>query len=127
VIGAPAFVGGASVTLDRSMPVVAVAAIAEPGRFRASLEADGWRVVRLITFRDHHRFTRADVDAIVRAAKDAGAPAVFTTAKDAVRFRPFVPLPLPLAVIPLDVMVEPADDFQAWLLDRVRATRESCA
>jgi tetraacyldisaccharide 4'-kinase len=127
VIGAPAFVGGASVTLDRSMPVVAVAAIAEPQRFRASLEADGWRVARLVTFRDHHWFTRADVDAIVRAAKEAGAPAIFTTAKDAVRFRSLVPLPLPLAVIPLDVVVEPADGFQAWLLDRVRATRESRA
>jgi len=30
-------------------------------------------------------------------------------------------------VIPLDVVVEPADGFQAWLLDRVRATRESRA
>jgi tetraacyldisaccharide 4'-kinase len=127
VIGAPAFVGGASVTLDRSMPIVAVAGIAEPDRFRASLEADGWRVARLMAFRDHHRFTRADVDAIVRAAGEAGAPAIFTTAKDAVRFRSLAPLPLPLAVIPLDVVVEPADGFQAWLLDRVRATRESRA
>jgi len=124
VIGVPAVEGGASLTLDRSMPVVAVAAIAEPGRFRASLEADGWRVVRLITFRDHHRFTRADVDTMARAARDAGAPAVFTTAKDAVRFRSLAPLPLPLAVIPLDVVVEPADGFRAWLLDRVRAARE---
>ena len=127
VIGAPTFVGGASVTLDRSMPVVAVAAIAEPGRFRASLEAEGWRVVRLISFRDHHWFTRADVEAIARAAEEAGAPAVFTTAKDAVRFRSLSPLPLPLAVIPLEVVVEPADGFQTWLLDRVRATRESRA
>jgi tetraacyldisaccharide 4'-kinase len=126
--GVPAFVGDSeSVRLDRSMPVVAVAGIAEPGRFRASLEADGWRVVRLITFRDHHRFTRADVDTIVRAASEAGAPAVFTTAKDAVRLRPLAPLPLRLAVVPLDVVVEPAEGFQAWLLDRVRAARESRA
>jgi tetraacyldisaccharide 4'-kinase len=128
VCGAPAFVGDVgSVSLDRSMPVVAVAGIAEPDRFRATLEADGWRVVRLMTFRDHHRFTRADVDAMTRAASDAGAPAVLTTAKDAVRFRPLAPMPLPLAVIPLDVVVEPADSFQAWLLDRVRAARESRA
>ena len=128
VCGAPAFVGDVGpVRLDRSMPVVAVAGIAEPDRFRATLEADGWRVVRLMTFRDHHRFTRADVDAMKRAASDAGAPAVLTTAKDAVRFRPLAPMPLPLAVIPLDVVVEPADGFQAWLLDRVRAARESRA
>jgi tetraacyldisaccharide 4'-kinase len=109
------------------MAVVAVAGIAEPGRFRASLEADGWRVGRLMTFRDHHRFTRADVGSIARAAGDAGAPVVFTTAKDAVRFRRLGPLPFPLAVIPLDVVVEPGDDFQAWLLDRVRAARGSRA
>jgi tetraacyldisaccharide 4'-kinase len=127
VLGTPAVVGGGSVSIDRSMAVVAVAGIAEPERFRASLEADGWRVVRLMTFRDHHRFTRADIDAIARAASDAGAPAAFTTAKDAVRFRPLGPLPLPLVVMPLDVVVEPADDFQAWLLGRVRAARESRA
>ena len=127
VIGAPVVVGGASVTLDRSMPVVAVAGIAEPRRFRDSLEADGWRVARLMSFRDHHQFTMADVEAMARAARDAGAPAVVTTAKDAVRLRSLGPLPLSLAVIPLDVVVEPADGFQAWLLDRVRADRESRA
>lgn len=127
VIGSPDVVGGASVILNRSLPVVAVAGIARPERFRVALEADGWRVGQVMTFRDHHRFTTADCASMVRAARDIGAQAIFTTAKDAVRLRPLGPLPVPLAVIPLDVVVEPPDGFRTWLLDRVRGARESSA
>ncbi len=127
MIGVPDVVGGASVTFDRSLPVVAVAGIARPDRFRVALEADGWRVGRLMTFRDHHRFTTGDTESMQRAARDIGAQAIFTTAKDAVRLRPLGPLPVPLAVILLDVVVEPPDGFRTWLLDRVRAARESRA
>lgn len=124
VIGSPDVVGGASVTLNRSLPVVAVAGIARPERFRAALEADGWRVGRVMPFRDHHAFTTADTASMVRAARDIGAQAIVTTAKDAVRLRPLGALPVPLAVIPLDVVIEPPDGFRTWLLDRVRAARE---
>jgi tetraacyldisaccharide 4'-kinase len=127
VIGAPDVVGGAVVTLDRSKPVVAVAGIARPERFRVALEADGWRLGRMMIFRDHHRFTTADTASMVRAARDIGAQAIFTTAKDAVRLRPLGPLPVSVAVIPIDVEVEPTDGFRTWLLDRVRAARESRA
>jgi tetraacyldisaccharide 4'-kinase len=127
VIGSPDVVGGVFVTLNRSLPVVAVAGIARPERFRVALEADGWRVGRMMTFRDHHRFTTADTGSMVRAARDIGAEAIFTTAKDAVRLRPLGPLPVPLAVVRLDVVVEPTEGFQTWLLDRVRAARESRA
>jgi len=132
-LGAPRFPFGATPPLDRATPVVALAGIAEPDRFRASLEAGGWTVARLLAYRDHHRYTTADVDAIVRAVRDAGAPAVVTTAKDAVRLRPHAPFAVPVAVMPLDVAVEAVDNgpaFAPWLIDilrRARAARESRA
>jgi tetraacyldisaccharide 4'-kinase len=104
--------------VDRRAPIVAVAGIASPERFRAALEAGGWRVSRFLTFRDHHVFTARDLATIGDAVRTAGAAAVVTTAKDAVRLRSLGPLAAPLAVASLDVRVDPVDagaDFQPWL------------
>jgi tetraacyldisaccharide 4'-kinase len=112
--------------VDRRAPIVAVAGIAAPQRFRAALEAAGWRVAQFLAFRDHHVFTPRDVAAIGDAVRTAGAAAVVTTAKDAVRLRSVGPLAAPLAVAPLEVRVDTADggaDFHSWLRDRLAAAR----
>lgn len=108
---------------DRRGPVVALAGIAQPERFTRALEAAGWTVSRLLAFRDHHRYTRHDLDAIVRAVREAGATAVLTTEKDAVRLLPLRPFAVPIAAVPLDVTVEPAAEFAAWLDARCREAR----
>jgi tetraacyldisaccharide 4'-kinase len=64
--------------------VVSVAAIARPERFRAQLAREGAAVRQAVTFRDHHRFTRAEIGDLERRARVDGA-ALVTTAKDAVR------------------------------------------
>jgi tetraacyldisaccharide 4'-kinase len=92
--------------------VVAVAAIARPERFFTTLRARGYDVVKECVFRDHHWFSAMDLDRIRHAARDAQADLVLTTAKDAVR--------MPVAdtnwaYLPMDVSVEPADAFSAWL------------
>ncbi len=117
----PRLVGGAGSegAAGAGAPVVAVAGIARPDRFFAALEADGWTVAARLAFADHHRFTRADLDAIVAAAREARAGLVLTTSKDAVRLEPLGPLPMPFAEVPLNVTVEPADAFAAWLLERL--------
>jgi tetraacyldisaccharide 4'-kinase len=108
---------------DPRGPVVAVAGIARPERFKLALEAAGWTVARLMAFRDHHRFTRRDLDAIVRAGGEPGVTAILTTEKDAVRLLPLRPFPVPIAAVPLDVTVEPAAEFAAWLDRRCREAR----
>jgi tetraacyldisaccharide 4'-kinase len=72
----------------RERPVVLLSAIARPGAFRASVEALGARVVGEARYRDHHRFTAAEVDAAARDAQSAGAWLV-TTEKDDARLLPF--------------------------------------
>jgi tetraacyldisaccharide 4'-kinase len=62
--------------------VTAVAGIARPERFVATLEALGARVGRLVRFPDHHAYDADDAAAIVAAA--GGAPVV-TTEKDLVK------------------------------------------
>ena len=102
-------------------PVLAVAGIATPRRFRDALADAGFQVAGTLEFADHHRFTPSDVRRIAarRAAHDAGL--VLTTEKDAVRLEPLAPFDFAVAAVPLRVTVEPADRFRAWLVERVAA------
>jgi tetraacyldisaccharide 4'-kinase len=103
--------------------VVAVAGIARPERFFAALRGGGWDVATELVFRDHHWFTGQDIASIGRAALDAHADLVVTTEKDAVRLH-LVAGGAPIwAYLPLQVEIEPAADFGAWLSDRVAAAR----
>jgi tetraacyldisaccharide-1-P 4'-kinase len=99
--------------------VVAIAGIADPARFLASLRDSGFDVVASRTWRDHHPFTAADGRVVKRLIAETGAELAVTTEKDAVRWLPHRPLPFPLAWRPWSLTVEPADDFRQWLLDRV--------
>ena len=65
--------------------VFAFAGLADNEQFFASLRANGVDVVGTRSFRDHHLYTAADVAAIKIAARAAGADAIVTTEKDAVK------------------------------------------
>jgi tetraacyldisaccharide 4'-kinase len=97
------------------VPVLAVAAIAAPERFRRTLEASGWPIADMLTFRDHHWFIRRDLDRIAGHAARVGAVAVVTTSKDAMRLLVHRPLPLPFAHVPITAAIEPAGAFGEWL------------
>jgi tetraacyldisaccharide 4'-kinase len=76
--------------LARPMPPRAfvLSAIAAPERLISDLAALGSRVVGQALFRDHHRFAPGEIESAARAAREAGADAVVTTDKDAVRLSP---------------------------------------
>jgi tetraacyldisaccharide 4'-kinase len=105
-------------------PVVAVAGIAEPARFEASLNTAGWTVSRLLTYGDHHRYGRRDLDRMAEAVRETGAKGVVTTDKDAIRLRWMRPLPFACAAAPLEVSIEPSATFRPWLFDRLREARQ---
>jgi tetraacyldisaccharide 4'-kinase len=86
--------------------VLAVSGIANPDRFVTSLKDAGWNVVDSMTFADHHRYSQKDLDAIASKMTQAGAGAVFTTDKDAVRFVTLSPS-FPLYRVPLEVEFDP--------------------
>lgn len=83
-----------------------MAGIAYPDRFITSLKDAGWNVVGQMTYADHHRFSARDLDAIASTMAKAGASAVFTTDKDAVRFTSLAPS-FPLYRVPLVVEFDP--------------------
>ena len=113
--------GAAGGIVPAAGPVLAVAGIAAPERFRDALAAAGFEVAGLLAFADHHPFTPADVRRIAAQAAAHGAGLVLTTEKDAVRLAPFAPFDFAAAAAPLRVAVEPADRFRTWLLERVAA------
>ena len=113
-------VGGGGI-VQAAGPVLAVAGIAAPERFRDALAAAGFDVAGLLAFADHHPFTPADVRRIAAQAAAHGAGLVLTTEKDAVRLAPMAPFDFAAAAAPLRVAVEPAGRFRAWLLERVAA------
>ena len=121
--------GGGEAFEAHDRRVVAVAGIARPERFFAALRDLGWDVVRELVFRDHHWYTARDVAAIRRVAKDTDVDLVITTEKDAVRLQSLVaqaPSPdetVAWAVLPLELVVEPPDRFNAWLAARLAAAR----
>ena len=104
-------------------PVFAFAGIARPQRLFDDLTAAGWRLGGTLLFRDHHRFTQADVARIALAAGLVQTHVVITTAKDAVRLEPLDCTPLALGVPQIACSVEPQPEFSAWLFSRLARAR----
>jgi tetraacyldisaccharide 4'-kinase len=105
-------------------PIMAVAGIAGPERFFEDLRNAGHAVVATAAFRDHHRYSRRDLDRLARTARAAGAARVVTTEKDFVRLLPFRPFPLPIDWVPLTMEPDPLPDFRAWLAAALNAARD---
>ncbi|HTH24543.1 MAG TPA: tetraacyldisaccharide 4'-kinase [Vicinamibacterales bacterium] len=100
----------------RDRKVLAVAGIANPERFVTSLRDGGWNVVEVMAFGDHHRYSPKDLIAIESKMRSAGADAVFTTDKDAVRVESLT-LSLPIYRVPLIIEFDPP----AALFESVKA------
>ncbi len=105
-------------------PVMAVAGIAGTGRFFEDLRQAGHAVVATAAFRDHHRYSRRDLDRLVGTARAAGAGRILTTEKDFVRLLPFRPFALPIDWVPLTMEPDPLPDFRSWLAGALNAARD---
>jgi tetraacyldisaccharide 4'-kinase len=120
----PRFLGAASVHTPAEK-VIAFAGIARPERFFDDLAASGRTAAETIAFGDHHPYTQKDVDRILARARAVGASLAITTEKDAVRLGGMDFKGLPVQTIPLSVTIEPSQQFQHWLVDRLRGARPS--
>jgi tetraacyldisaccharide 4'-kinase len=115
---------GAPVGLESpgSVPVVAVAGVANPAAFFDDLRRAGWGLAETMPFADHHRYTRQDIARIATAARRAGA-VVVTTEKDYVRLLPFRPWAVAIHYVPLTVEPAPIDRFRSWIAAELRTVR----
>lgn len=84
--------------------LVAVAALARPEAFFATLAALGIAPAGAVTFRDHHPYGPYAIGRIEKAAEESGATAVVTTEKDAVKLEGRIRLPLYRVAVEMAVM-----------------------
>ena len=103
--------------------VVVACAIANPKRFVEDVTQAGYVVASEVLFGDHHAFSARDIARIAGAAQEAGAAAVLTTDKDAVRFEDAGALPFVLYRIPLALRFNPAGVLFESVAVRLRAAR----
>jgi tetraacyldisaccharide 4'-kinase len=116
--------GDGRAVAEAAGPAIAVAGIASPERFFADLRAAGHHVVRTFAFRDHHRYSKKDVDRLTREARTTGAGRILTTEKDYVRLLPFRPFAVPVSWVPLTMEPDPLPEFRNWLIRALDAARD---
>jgi tetraacyldisaccharide 4'-kinase len=92
-----------------------LAAIARPERFASDVARSGASVVGRALFRDHHRLRADELAAVSSRARAAGADAIVTTAKDAVRL-PQGALTPPLLVLEIAAEISDEARFRDRLL-----------
>jgi tetraacyldisaccharide 4'-kinase len=99
-------------------PVLAFCGIARPEQFFAGLREAEADIAATEAFRDHHRYTQADLDRLAAKASHRGASALLTTEKDIVRIDGLKP---PLPVLTVGFRTEIVDESTAmdWLVSRL--------
>lgn len=104
---------------------VAVACgIGNPQAFSDDILRVGINIVSEKFFRDHHAFTQTDLDEITRVAKEAGADAILTTEKDAIRLEGLRHGEIPIYAAQLEIQSDDDVKLKSLLL-RTVSGRES--
>lgn len=85
--------------------VLAVSGIANPDSFHRTLRQLGATPAKVLTFPDHHAFTREDRARMGSEARAAGAEYILTTEKDAVRLGADLPADAPTLALGIEVKI----------------------
>ena len=94
--------------------VGAFCAVGNPQSFFESLRGLGYEIGLERAFTDHHAYSQSDVDALHQLAKETGANALITTAKDAVKLKGLT-FALPCYVLEIEIAIDDADAFTALM------------
>ena len=90
--------------------VAAFCAVGNPASFFESVRRMGYELAVEKSFVDHHVFAQPEIDSLVKTASDAGASALITTAKDAVKLRS-LSFSIPCYVLEIEIAIENAEEF----------------
>lgn len=107
--------GGQVGSAELPRAVAAFCGVGNPRAFFANLSRGDFELRHAHAFDDHHAYTQADIERITRAARQAGARALLTTAKDAVKLRA-LRFDLPCYVVEIETVI----DDEAVLMRLVR-------
>lgn len=105
-------------SIAASGPVAAFCAVGNPRAFFEQLRKQGFGLRHTRSFPDHHNYTSAEVETFARDAGRAGALALLTTAKDAVKLRSQA-FPLPCYVVEIQLEFEDEDLLRRLVKDAI--------
>ncbi len=100
-------------------PAVVFCGVARPEQFFADVRGLGIRAAGEVMFADHHRYSYADVDRLLRERDSKHALGFVTTEKDAVKLAEFAKELQPMSVIELRIEIEDADQLVNEMLATV--------
>jgi tetraacyldisaccharide 4'-kinase len=88
--------------------------------FQRTVKTLGFRVTGFLEFSDHHRYTRPDINTILRKAGETGARQLITTEKDYVRLTDNGVCPMDMVVVGVRVAFkDDGSDFMAFVKNRL--------
>jgi tetraacyldisaccharide 4'-kinase len=102
--------------------VLAFAGIGNPDKFFATLAEAGVTVAERESFRDHHRYTAAEAETLMRRADTAGL-VLMTTEKDHVRLTgdpALTKLAARATALPVRLVVDEQDQFRQLVLGAIK-------
>ena len=117
-----------SVSGDSKLPrleqtaALAFAGIAHPAQFFDSLRREGMRLIRTMSFPDHHRYTARDVKQIKARCLEQRIETVVTTEKDAENLAGATLDPLRLIIVKVVFELDEDEEFRKMLLNSLRET-----
>ena len=88
-------------------PVAAFCGVGNPESFFKQLQQEGYEPVFTRAFADHHDYNQADLNRLIKEAKDHGASGLITTVKDALKL---ASLEIELPCYVLEIKISIADD-----------------
>jgi len=106
----------------KELTVAAFCGIGNPESFFAQLRRAGYKLGSSEIFRDHHFYTQADIDGLVRRASAAGARVILTTAKDEVKLRS-LRFDLPCYAVEIGIEIEEENQFRSLIVKALSEAR----
>ncbi len=104
----------------RAKRLSAFCALANPLRFDYSLHKMGLKVDKLLSFPDHCRYDRRELDKLGRFFIESGAGALLTTEKDAVKLRTPALNLLPIYYLKIELELEGEDELMGLVFPQKR-------
>lgn len=99
--------------------VLALSAIGNPQSFKNTLEEANLEVVDMISYRDHHAYSIADLEKAQALAQELAVDAIAITEKDAVKIEKNIrpnDMNIPIVVLPITIeMKEKVEEFNKML------------
>jgi tetraacyldisaccharide 4'-kinase len=106
---------------------IAFCGIARPHGFFAGLRAAGAKVVAERAFRDHHKYSEADIRELQKIRESSGAAGFVTTEKDQINLGNFASELSPMSVVKLDVSVDRPEELVTRVVQSIAGRQRQAA